>query len=299
MAEPDFITVVGGRGRMGSLWTEVLTRSGYRVEVIDPKSGPVTWERLSDSQVVFVAVPIPLMDRVIRELGPHTRPGGVVIDLCSVKAGPVKSMLDHCRGEVIGAHPLFGPAVGSLENQTFFICPARSQRWLGWLRRFARDQGLKPVEIEPGAHDRLMAVVQVLRHLLVFTFGLSLRNLDFDLASQGRSFGPWFSQLVAQAENQAAQGAELFVDLARFNPAVGEVCRAYEAAARTLTQAYGSPDRSALLGSIGSISDYLRRFGGSGIIPGFRESPGMEDDGFGAGDGALAGKLALSSASSP
>jgi prephenate dehydrogenase len=275
MEEPDFITVVGGGGRMGGLWTEVLTRSGYRVEVMDPRSGPMVRERLADCEVIFVAVPIPLMDRVMAELGPYTPPQGVVIDLCSVKEGPVRSMLAHCQGEVIGAHPLFGPAVGSLQGQTFFICPARGQRWLGWLRRFVQGQGLKPVEMEPRAHDHLMAVVQVLRHMLIFTFGLSLRDLGFDPASQARLLGPWFSQLLAQAENQATQGAELFTDLAFFNPAAEEVCRVYRTAAQTLGQAYGSRDRSALLGTLESVSDYLRGLDGGGVGSSAGELPAV------------------------
>ena len=269
MKEPDFITVVGGRGRMGSLWTKVLTRDGYRVAVVDPKSGPVVWEELSLSRVIFVAVPIPAMEGVMKEIGPLTRPDGVVIDLCSVKEEPIRSMLDHCRGEVIGAHPLFGPGLERLEGQTFFVCPARSRAWLGWLRDFLEGQGLRVVEIEPEAHDRLMAVVQVLRHLLVFTFGQSLLNLDFDPGAQGNHLGPWFNQLVAQAMNQTAQGGELFVDLARYNPAAHEVCQAFSSAARTMGRAYGSPDRSALKDSIESISAYFERFSlQEGVFPG-------------------------------
>jgi len=242
---------------MGSLLTGLLARAGYRVVVLDLRDGPVSWDELSRCPVVFLAVPIPALAGVVERIGPLTSPDGVVIDLCSLKEDPVRAMLVHCRGEVIGGHPLFGPDVGSLENQTFFVCPARSRRWLGWLKGFLRDQGARVIEIGPREHDDLMAVVQVLRHLLLTSFGLSLARLGFDPRTDPGVAGPWFTTLLDMLGRQLRQPPGLYADLAVHNPATGRICREFGRAAADSLQAFGSGDRRAISQVLEQVSAYL------------------------------------------
>ncbi|MBM3302833.1 MAG: prephenate dehydrogenase/arogenate dehydrogenase family protein, partial [Deltaproteobacteria bacterium] len=170
MITPHSISIVGGMGRMGRLLHRLLEKDGYRVHVADTKSGPISWEQVGQCDVVLLAVPIPHMEDVIVKLGPHTRHDGAVIDIASVKERPVNAMLRHCNGEVIGSHPLFGPAVNVVEGQVLFVCSGGSTRWIHWYRSFWQDQGANVVEIDPANHDRLMASVQVLRHLMLWCF---------------------------------------------------------------------------------------------------------------------------------
>jgi prephenate dehydrogenase len=212
---------------------------------------------VAESDVVVLATPISTIEDVARKLGPFTREDGVVIDICSLKAGPVQSMLAYCRGEVVGSHPLFGPRITSLQDQLVFVCPARSNRWIGWFRSFLRDRGAKLVDIDPAGHDRLMGTVQVLRHMLIFCFGRSLVELGFDPGADLPLSGPWFSQLMGMLKNQLGENPELYPELSFPNPATREVAAAFLKSASEFAQAYSNGDRASLVGLIKETADYL------------------------------------------
>ena len=256
--EPQSIAIVGGRGRMGSLMGRFLSEAGYRFTVVDRLEGPVSWQAVAQSDVTILAVPIPILDDVVRELGPFTREDAVVIDIASVKTRPVASMLKHCRGEVIGTHPLFGPAIGSLEDQIVFVCPARGERWIRWLTSWLEKQGAKVTEIDPEEHDRLMAEVQVLRHLLLLCFGRTLMKRRFDLGDNLPRSGRWFTTLVRMLERQLDQPAELYADIAMHNPASQEVAVNLVESVVSTAALYASQDRTGLVELMNQVSAYLR-----------------------------------------
>jgi prephenate dehydrogenase len=253
------VTVIGGRGRMGALMARLFSKVGHRVFVVDAKDGPIDWSAAAQSDVVLAAVPISSFESVIKELGPHTRPDGVVIDVASLKEQPVRLMLEHCRGEVIGTHPLFGPVNSTLEGLTFFVCPARSGMWLTWFRAFIKTLGAKYEEIDPGLHDRLMSRIQVLRHLFMFSFGRSLMRLEFDLEGAEQHSGRWFTELMNQLRNQLAQGPDLYADLTLFNPESPQVLEEFFKAADEVTASFSSGDRDRIINLINEVSAYVNR----------------------------------------
>ena len=244
---------------MGSMFGRVFTESGHNVSVIDTKAGPASWSAVSNCEVVLMAVPLPVFDEVMARIGPHTREDGVVIDIASLKEEPINSMQRHARGEVIGCHPLFGPATGSLTNQIVFLCPARSNHWLDWFRTFLQGRGCRTVEMEPRRHDRLMSRVQVLRHLFIFCFGRSLMRLDFDIESEAPLSGPWFSELLGMLTRQLEQGPDLYADLALNNPDAAQVFSEFFKAADEVAESFSSRDRQKIIGLINEVSSYLQQ----------------------------------------
>jgi prephenate dehydrogenase len=231
--------------------------AGYRVEVADKAAGPIAYESIAKHDVIVLAVPIPAVEELMQALGPFTRPDGVIIDIASVKQAPVQAMLRHARGEVIGSHPLFGPDTPSLQDQIVFVCPARTKKWIVWFRHFLEQQGARVVEIEPEVHDRLMAVVQVFRHMLLFCFGQTLMNMDFDLQSHLPLSGPWFSQLTEMLSCQLKQRPELYAELAAHNPATSHVVENFLKAAQEIAASYKSSNSSGLITIIDDLSKYM------------------------------------------
>jgi len=255
--KPKSIGIIGGLGGMGRAMGRFFTEAGYPVEVADTVDGPISWESIAENDVILLAVPIPAVEGVVRDLGPFTRENGLVMDIASIKDAPVQSMLQHCRGEVIGTHPLFGPSTASLEKQVVFLCPGRSKQWIDWLMVFLADQGTRVVEIEPDKHDRLMGTVQVLRHMLLLCLGRSLMSLDFDLANDLPSSGPWFSHLVEMLRHQMDQSPELYADIASHNPATPEVADHFLHAVEEITASYLSKNHSNMIRIMNEVSSYM------------------------------------------
>lgn len=238
----------------------LFARAGFQVKSLDTKVGPIDWETAGRSDVILLAVPVPAIEQVMENLGPHTREDGVIIDIASLKESPIDSMLRHARGEVIGCHPLFGPDVDSVENQIVFVCPARANRWKTWFVSFLEQQGAKLVEIDPVRHDRLMARIQVLRHLLIFCFGRSLMRLDFDIESDMAISGPWFGQLFSMLSRQLDQVPDLYADLTRHNPSAEQVFHEFFQAAHEVTDSFAQGDRDKIGHMLAEISDFVRPF---------------------------------------
>lgn len=259
MKTPRSVAVIGGQGKMGSLMARIFRETGLPVEIIDKKNSAVEWNRVTDHDAVVLATPLPVMNDVIRDMGPFTKQEGVVIDIGSIKQEPIQCMLSHCRGEVIGSHPLFGPATRNLYDQVVFVCPARSNHWLGWYNSVLKSCGARVVEIDPAEHDRLMAIVQVLRHLLVFSFGHSLMSLGFNLSSDLPVSGAPFSNLFSILRQQAQQGPEIYDDLAKANSHTYTVVRQVAESVKKVSLAYYSDDRTLLYNLVSDITYYLDR----------------------------------------
>jgi len=125
--------------------------------------------------IVIVGVPISATCDVIRLVGPLVRRESLLMDLTSLKAEPVKAMLESSTSDVIGLHPLFGPDVPSLDGQNIVLCPARGTKWLPRVKELFLSRGARLVEASPERHDELMAFVQDSRHLTP-SLGLALRT---------------------------------------------------------------------------------------------------------------------------
>lgn len=252
------IGIIGGKGRMGRWLERRLRRTGHPVRIADISEGPLPVDFVQSCQVLILAVPLAAVEQVMASIGPLTRPDHLIMDIASLKAKPLMSMLAHSRGEVIGTHPLFGPATRSLVGQVVFVCPGRGRRWLAWLRRLLEMGRAEMVQMEPERHDRLMAQVQTLRHLLLVSLGRALMRLGFDPAQDLDRSGPWFQTLMALLARQVKQPPELYADLALYNPAGPEAMQALADSLREVAACLTSGDRGGLLRLMEEVGTFVR-----------------------------------------
>jgi prephenate dehydrogenase len=170
------IGIIGGTGGIGRWFADFFQKEGFTVHVSGQGIGLRHAEMVAACPVVIVSVPIGVTEAVIREAGPHMKKEALLMDLTSLKAGPVRAMLEASVSEVVGLHPLFGPGVQSLEGQNVVLCPARGDRWHPWVRDTLGKKGANLIETTPERHDEIMAVVQALNHFDTIVLGLAIRN---------------------------------------------------------------------------------------------------------------------------
>ncbi|WP_422049448.1 prephenate dehydrogenase/arogenate dehydrogenase family protein [Shimia sp.] len=124
---------------------------------------------VAQCDVVILAVPVARMAHVCRALAPHLKPGTVVMDVGSVKVAPMADMQAHLppHVEILGTHPLFGPqsAKESVKGRKIALCPVRGTRWRR-IAAFLRQRGLNVIVTTAEDHDRELAMVQGLTHLI-------------------------------------------------------------------------------------------------------------------------------------
>lgn len=184
--------------------------------------------------IVILAVPVGKLADAIAALRPHLRSGAVVLDVGSVKIEPARLLLAGLPDdvEIIGTHPLFGPqsARAGLKDLKIALCPIRGRS----IRRIAaflrRTLELNVILTTPDAHDRDMAMVQGLTHLVA---KILVRMEPMPNRMTTRSF-----ELLMQATEMVRHDAPgVFLAIERANPHARAVRERFFAHAQALTQA--------------------------------------------------------------
>ncbi len=187
-------------------------------------------EEAAARQIVIVAVPVRAMRAMFAKIAPRLVPGALVIDVGSVKMLPSQWMAEILPSfvDIVATHPLFGPqsAKAGLAGLRLVVCPIRGERGEA-VAQFGRELGLTVTVTTPEAHDREMAYVQALTHLI----GRSLVNLDIP---DEQLKTPSYQHLLELCGLIGSDTFELFTAIQTQNPFAAEVAEAFVAQARGL-----------------------------------------------------------------
>lgn len=139
---------------------------------------PLSLAQAAACDVVVLAVPVQVMEDVIRRIAPMVRPGATVVDVASVKMLPSRWLTEYLPETVhiVPTHPLFGPqsvARDGLVGRQFVICPVHGTQHEK-VAALGTELGLRIRITTAEEHDREMAYVQGLTHLI----GRTLTAMD-------------------------------------------------------------------------------------------------------------------------
>jgi prephenate dehydrogenase len=221
------VGIIGGTGGMGQWFARFLIREGYPVLVSGRKVGPGPAEMAGACPVVLVSVPIGVTCQVIREVAPFMKVESLLMDLTSLKAEPVRAMLESSPSEVIGLHPLFGPAEPSFAEKNVVLCPARGKRWLPWLRGLLESRGARLVETTPERHDEIMALVQGINHLDTLVMGMVLMESGLDREVLERFSTPILQNKLGIIQKVFSH-PDLYAQIIALNPHLRQVMDLFE-----------------------------------------------------------------------
>jgi len=210
---PRTILVVGGRGRLGSLYCRMFAASGHQVRVLDAGDWDRAAELASGIDAAIVTVPIRATSSVIRQLVPLLGPDVVLADFTSHKSEPVTTMMSAHNGPVVGLHPMHGPDLDNLSKQLMIICPGRRPDEATWLLDQFRLWGLRITELDPDRHDQVMHQVQGLRHFVAVLHGSFMRSSGLTPGDILDLSSPIYRAELMMTGRIFAQNAELYADI--------------------------------------------------------------------------------------
>ncbi len=228
-----------GFGRFGQLAARHL-RDHFDVIVSDAgdpqaaadtlgvRTGPLADAAACD--VVMLSVPVQALPGVIAQVAPLVRPGALVLDVASVKMLPAQWMADAFPDsvDIVATHPLFGPqsAKNGLTGQPLVVCPVRGDAHHR-VAAFGRSLGLAVSVTTAEEHDREMAYVQALTHLI----GRALVNIripDEELKTNS------YQHLLELCALIGDDTKELFFAIQNQNPFAAEITQKFIAEAQGL-----------------------------------------------------------------
>jgi prephenate dehydrogenase len=180
------VAVVGVGLIGGSVGLAARRRLGATVRGFDPAAGdrPLAadavdamcedlGEALSGADAAFVCVPVGALPGVVDDVLAAAPDGCVVTDVGSTKRGVVAATEDQ---RFVGGHPLAGAEAAGVEHArddlfeqaAWYLTPtpATSGVLLERLHRLLTGIGARPVAIDPDTHDRVMAAVSHLPHVV-------------------------------------------------------------------------------------------------------------------------------------
>lgn len=212
-AQPRRVSVIGGGGMMGRFFIQRLSAAGHHVSILESNDWEQAEQLLAGADLVLVCVPIECTLLVIRKAAKYISPTTALADITSIKAPIVKAMLEHHSGPVMGLHPMFGPGVKSFLSQTVVVCPGRRNEPFQWLLELIESEGGKLIFSTPEEHDRMMVVIQAVRHFATLSLGVFLSEEKIDIRRSLDFSSPIYRQEIGIVSRLFAQSAPLIVDI--------------------------------------------------------------------------------------
>jgi len=213
-----------GYGRFGRALASLLLDGGIRVAAYDPKADIPKDQRVSDlaglaarAEYVIAAVPVAATKTALAALRPHLTPKHIVLDVASVKHGPVAALTEVLGRDIPWAatHPLFGPMSIARGERPLraVVCPnALHPGAAARARTLYESVGCVVVEEDSEEHDRIMAGT----HALAFFVAKGMLETG---AGAPLAFAPPSFQAMAQTIDAVSEDAgHLFYPIAHGNP---------------------------------------------------------------------------------
>jgi prephenate dehydrogenase len=231
------VGIIGGTGGMGRWFADLLEKEGHTVHVSGRKTKLSSDDLARICNVVVVSVPISATAEVIKQVGPLLNKDKLFMDLTSLKREPVELMLANTWAEVIGCHPLFGPAIKESEGQNVVLCPGRGTNWYPWLKGLFNKNGFNVLERTAAEHDEMMSIVQVLNHLNTISLGLALMETGQPLDELGKFSTPIFRAKLDIVKKLFTEGPGLYADIITGNHETEKILDIYEHVIREIRSA--------------------------------------------------------------
>ena len=145
---------------------------------------------LQGADVIVLCVPVDRILPMAKALRPYMKPGALVMDIGSVKEPIVRGARGLFAGATgltfIGAHPMAGSEKTGVEFSRAdlyegAVCaltpaPGTAPAQIARAERFWRGVGAQTLCLSPGDHDRAVALVSHLPHLVADAFMLSVER---------------------------------------------------------------------------------------------------------------------------
>ena len=146
-------------------------------------------EQLRECDIIFLCTPVEYNARYLRDIRPYLKENAIVTDVGSTKADIHRAVEElQMEGCFVGGHPMAGSEKTGYENATdhllenaYYILtptPRSRPRDVETLREIARLTGALPIVLDYEKHDRIVAAISHLPHIIASSLVNLVRDSD-------------------------------------------------------------------------------------------------------------------------
>jgi len=230
-------------------------------------------EAASGADLVFVCTPVRLVVEHVKAALAAAPRHAVISDVGSTKGPLMRALSPDEQRRCVGGHPLCGSETAGVANAraslyegaTYFVTPGAHvgtdayQRLYGFLSEI----GARPVAVDPDEHDRLMAVVSHLPHVLANV--LMTQAGDHAGARDALlSAGPSFRDLTRVAGSNRRVWTDIFLEN---RAALLAALATFQEGLQEVLEALAANDAARLGEAIGRAAEQRERMLAAGSLP--------------------------------
>ena len=265
------IAVIGA-GKMGAWFAKFFKSKGYNVVLADRKKGKLEaqkdllvdlttnfGEAVRDADQILLCVSINAMEEVSKAISPAVHEGQVVMDICSIKEAPVKTMHKYLKGAtILGTHPVFGPGSNGVKHKAYVLTPtnAKEQEFAEQFKQWLEKEEAHVFIMTPKKHDELMSVVLGLPHFLGLVACETLLEQG-NLSETKKVAGTTYRMLFTLAEATALETPDLYASVQTNLANLGEIEDLFMAKAQELLTLIKNKDQKAIVERIEQLKKKL------------------------------------------
>jgi prephenate dehydrogenase len=214
---------LAARGRAGAEVCGYDPDAGVRAKALElgaiDSQAPDVAAAVAEADVVFVAAPVGALGESVRAALTAAGPDCVVSDVGSTKRALTDAAADE---RFVGGHPLAGAETAGVEHAredlfdgaTWYLTPAKGSTagvLYERLHRLLSRFGARPTAIDADTHDRLMASVSHLPHVLANLLVAQTAGLLGEESERLPAVGPSFRDATRVAGANSAIWTDIYI----------------------------------------------------------------------------------------
>jgi prephenate dehydrogenase len=251
-----------GAGKMGVWFAKFFESKGYDVILADRRKAKLEAQKdllvdlttsfeeaVQDADQILLCVSINAVEEVAKAISPAIHEGQVVMDICSIKEAPVKTMHQYLKGAtILGTHPVFGPGSNGIKHKAYVLTPtnAKEQEFAEHFKKWLEQEEAHVFIMSPQKHDELMSVVLGLPHFLGLVACETLLEQK-NLPETKKVAGTTYRMLFTLAEATALETPDLYASVQTNLANLGEIEDLFMAKAQELLTLIKNKDQKAIV----------------------------------------------------
>ena len=230
-------------------------------------------EAVTGADLVFVCTPVRLVVGHVKAAFAAAPRHAVVTDVGSTKGALMRALTPSEQRRCIGGHPLCGSETAGVANAraslykgaTYFVTPGAHVDADAYqlLYGFLGEIGASPVAVDPDEHDRVMAVVSHLPHVLANVL-MSQAGQHAGARDALLSAGPSFRDLTRIAGSNRRVWTDIFLEN---RPAMLAALATFQDGLQEVLEALATGDADRLGGTIAHAAEQRERLLAAGSLP--------------------------------